>query len=114
MCQSGKDSLIKTSLLMWSVLRGIFGMNEWFQRKKDEDDGQEDFLEETEAEERLGGWVGYGKSENPFQMGGEKRGSGELPRFMQNRVQTLGSDRLAWKGQIPGESTEMELFQMRT
>ena len=52
-------------------------MNKWFQRKKDEDDGQEDFLEETGAEERLGGWVGYGKSENPFQLGSEKCGSGE-------------------------------------
>lgn len=88
-------------------------MNKWFQRKKDEDDGQEDFLEETGAEERLGGWVGYGKSENPFQLGSEKCGSGELTSFMQKRVKTLVSDRLAWKGQIPGESTEMELFQMR-
>ena len=57
--------------------------------------------------------MGYGKSENPFQLGGEKRGSGELTSFMQKRVKTLVSDRLAWKGQVPGESTEMELFQMR-
>lgn len=87
----GKDYLIKISLLMWSVLRKILGLNEWVQRKKDEDG----WLGRLHRRDGGRTWVlevrwGFGKTENPFQTRGEKHGGGELTSLQAKEGSDIG------------------------
>lgn len=59
--RSGEDYLIRLSIPMWWVLKRILGLNEWFQRRKDEE--ARETWQKTEGQGRVwetrGDWAGH-------------------------------------------------------